>query len=175
MLTHRWLPGNGLRVKTQRAKNFRTLLRRKQSPAKIWKISRNSWKSSVSDIFYLLRNLLKFLLRTVLPRSFQKFSPSGFNPLVLSGLRQYGHPFRGVPTTPEPNTSAKNRDTNGRRIVMIEIGVVWALCRNPQLSELQTYPNLHPLPRVGPPLGCLPQGCANLCWLVPVRGSQKRA
>ena len=43
------------------------------------------------------------------------------------------------------------------------------LCAYAKLfSGLQTYPNLHPLPRVGPPLGCLPRGSANLCRFVPV-------
>ena len=42
-------------------------------------------------------------------------------------------------------------------------------------SGLQTYPNLHPPPRVGPPLGSLPRGGANLCRFAPVRGLQTRA
>ena len=50
--------------KNPEGKNFRQLLRRKQSSAKISKISRNTLESSKSDIFYLLRNLLKYLLRT---------------------------------------------------------------------------------------------------------------
>ena len=54
----------GLQGKNPEGKNFRKLLRRKQSSAKISKISRNTLKSSKSDIFYLLRNLLKYLLRT---------------------------------------------------------------------------------------------------------------
>ena len=37
------------------------------------------------------------------------------------------------------------------------------------VSGLQTCLNLHPPPRVGPPLGCLPGGGANLCRFVPVR------
>ena len=45
-------------------KKFRKLLRRKHSSAKLAKISRNTLKSSKSDIFYLLRNLPKYLLRT---------------------------------------------------------------------------------------------------------------
>ena len=53
-----------LKGKNPEGKNFRKLLRRKQSSAKISKISRNTIKSSKSDIFYLLRNLLKYLLRT---------------------------------------------------------------------------------------------------------------
>ena len=53
-----------LKGKNPEGKNFRKLLRRKQSSAKISKISRNALKSSKSDIFYLLRNLLKYLLRT---------------------------------------------------------------------------------------------------------------
>ena len=39
-------------------------IRRKQSSAKISEISRTTIKTSKSDIFYLLRNLLKYLLRT---------------------------------------------------------------------------------------------------------------
>ena len=48
-----------LKGKNPEGKNFRKLLRRKQSSAKISKISRNTLKSSKSDIFYLLRNLLR--------------------------------------------------------------------------------------------------------------------
>ena len=57
---------NWKRLKGQNpeGKNFRKLLRRKQSSAKISKISRNTIKSSKSDIFYLPRNLLNYLLRT---------------------------------------------------------------------------------------------------------------
>ena len=64
--------GKRLKGKNPEGKNFRTLLRRKQSSAKISKISRYTLKSSKSDIFYLLRNLLKYLLRTFL--SSAKFS-----------------------------------------------------------------------------------------------------
>ena len=53
-----------LKGKNPEGKNFRKLLRRKQSSAKISKISRNTIKSSKNDIFDLLRNLLKYLLRT---------------------------------------------------------------------------------------------------------------
>ena len=53
-------------------KSFRKLLRREQSSAKISKISRNTLKSSKSDIFYLLRNVLKYHLPTFL--SSAKFS-----------------------------------------------------------------------------------------------------
>ena len=68
-----------LKGKYPEAKNFRKLLKRKQSSAKISKISRNTFKSRKSDIFYLLGNLLKYLLRTFyLPRNFQKFLSSGF-------------------------------------------------------------------------------------------------
>ena len=42
-------------------------------------------------------------------------------------------------------------------------------------SSKQTYPNLHPPLRVGPPLGCLPREGANLCRFVPVRSLQTRA
>ena len=53
-----------LKGRNPEGKNFRKLLRRKQSSAKISKISRNTLKSSKSDIFYLLRNLLRYLLGT---------------------------------------------------------------------------------------------------------------
>ena len=53
-----------LKGKNPEGKNFQKLLRTKQSSAKISKISRNTLKTSKSDIFYLLRNLLKYLLRT---------------------------------------------------------------------------------------------------------------
>ena len=43
------------------------------------------------------------------------------------------------------------------------------------ISGLQTYPNLHPPPPVGPSLGCLPRGGANLCRFVPVQSTQTRA
>ena len=42
-------------------------------------------------------------------------------------------------------------------------------------SRLQTYPNLHPPLRVGPPLKYLPGEGANLCRFVPVWTSQTRA
>ena len=71
-----WLKG-----KEPEGKNFRKLLRRPHSSTKISKISRNTLKSSTSDLFYLLKNLLKYLLRTfLLPRSFQKFLSSAFLP-----------------------------------------------------------------------------------------------
>ena len=38
-------------------------------------------------------------------------------------------------------------------------------------SELQTYPNLHPPPRVDPPLGCLPQRVQFCVGLFSVRSS----
>ena len=44
-----------------------------------------------------------------------------------------------------------------------------------RISALQTYPNLQPPLRVGPPLGYLPRGGANLCRFVPVRSLQTRA
>ena len=53
-----------LKGKNPEGKNFRKLLRRKLSSAEISRISRNTIKSSQSDIFYLQRNLLKYLLRT---------------------------------------------------------------------------------------------------------------
>ena len=44
------------------------------------------------------------------------------------------------------------------------------------LSELQTnLPELHPPLPVGPSVGCLPRGGANLGRFVPVRSSQTRA
>ena len=53
------LPGyntwKGLKGKKPEGKNFRKLLRRKQSSAKISKISRNTLKPSESDIVYLLK------------------------------------------------------------------------------------------------------------------------
>ena len=49
-----------LKGKNMEGNNFRKLLRRKQSSAKISRISRNR-----SDIFYLMRNLLKYLPRTI--------------------------------------------------------------------------------------------------------------
>ena len=48
-----------LKGKNPEGKNFRKLLRRKQSSAKISKTSRNTLKSSKSDILYLLRNLVR--------------------------------------------------------------------------------------------------------------------
>ena len=82
-----------LKGRNPEGKNFRKLLRRKQSSAKISKISRNTIKSSKSDIFYLLRNLLKYLLRTFfLPRSFQKFLPFAF---LSSGSFRLGCTPRG--------------------------------------------------------------------------------
>ena len=77
-----------LKGRNTESKNFRKLLRRKQSSAKISKISRNTINSSKSDIFYLLRNLLKYLLRTF--SSSAKFSevfcPLRFYPLALSEI-----------------------------------------------------------------------------------------
>ena len=70
-----------LKGKNPEGKNFRKLLRRKPYSAKISKIFRNTTKSSKNDIFYLLRNLLKYLpRRCFLPRSFQKFLPFAFLP-----------------------------------------------------------------------------------------------
>ena len=83
-MTWKWLKG-----KNPEGKNFWILLRRKQSSAKKSKISRNTLKSTKSDIFSLLQNLLKYLLRTLsffLLRSFQKFCPLRLNPLAPSGL-----------------------------------------------------------------------------------------
>ena len=60
----KWVPfllWKRLKGKTQRVETSGKLLRRKQSSAKISKISRNTLKSNKSDIFYLLRNLLKYL------------------------------------------------------------------------------------------------------------------
>ena len=53
-----------LKGKNPERKNFRKLPRRKQSSAKISKMSRKTLKFSTSDIFYLLRNVLKYLPRT---------------------------------------------------------------------------------------------------------------
>ena len=55
-----------LKAKNPEGKNFRKLLRRKQSSAKVSEISGNTLKSSKSDIVYRLRNLLKYLLRNLL-------------------------------------------------------------------------------------------------------------
>ena len=85
-----------LKGKHPEGKNFRKLLRRKQSSAKISKISRNTLKPSKSDIFYLLRNLLKYLLRTFfLPQSFQKFLPFAFLP--SGSFRATKLPTKNVP------------------------------------------------------------------------------
>ena len=88
-----------LQGKNPEGKSFRKLLRRKQSSAKISKISRNTIKSSKSDIFYLLRNLLKYLLRTFfLPRSFQKFLPFTFLPSgSFRGLKVFGCRLPHIP------------------------------------------------------------------------------
>ena len=88
-------PENGLRVKTQSVKKIRKLLRRKQSSAKISKISGNTFKSIQSDIFYLLRNLLEISSANnfVLPRSFQKFLPFAFLlPSGCEGLTRHRPP-----------------------------------------------------------------------------------
>ena len=70
--------GNWKRLK---GKNFRELLRRKPSSEKISKISRNSLRSNKNNIAYLLRNLMKCLLRTFFFRKvFQKFLPFAFLP-----------------------------------------------------------------------------------------------
>ena len=73
------IPGSGLRIRTQRAKTSENFSGRKQSSAKILKISRSTLKSSRSDIFYFLRNLLKYLLRT-------SFASEVFALCVLPGL-----------------------------------------------------------------------------------------
>ena len=82
-----------LKGKNPEGKDFRKLLRRKQSSAKISKISRNDLKASKSEVFYLLGNLSKYVLRTFfLPRSFQKCLPFAFfSPLGLSDLWLSGH------------------------------------------------------------------------------------
>ena len=81
-----------LKGKNPEGKNFRKLLRRKQPSAKIAKIySKYSKFQCKSDIFNLLRDLLKYLPRTFfLPRSFQNFFPLRFYPLALSDLRNLG-------------------------------------------------------------------------------------
>ena len=91
-------PGLWKRLKgnNPEGKNFRKLLRRKRSSAKSSRISRNTLKSNKNDIFYLLWNPLKYLLRTFfLPRSFQKFLPFAFLPSgpfrVLACFRPFLH------------------------------------------------------------------------------------
>ena len=71
-----------LKGKNPEGKNFRKLLRRKQSSAKISKISRNTIKSSKSDIFYLLRKSSEISSANCffLLRSLQKFLPFAFLP-----------------------------------------------------------------------------------------------
>ena len=69
-----------LKGKNPEGKHFRKLLRRKQSSAKISKISRNTLKSSKSEIFYLLSILLKVCEHAFLPRSFQMFLAFAFLP-----------------------------------------------------------------------------------------------
>ena len=63
--------GNG--GKNPEGKNFRKLLRRKQSSTKISNISRNTIKSSKSEIWEIFWNI--FCEHFFLPRSFQKFLP----------------------------------------------------------------------------------------------------
>ena len=67
-----------LKGKNPEGKNFRKLLRRKQSSAKISKISRNTIKSSKSEIWEIFWNI--FCEHFFLPRSFQKFLPFVFLP-----------------------------------------------------------------------------------------------
>ena len=68
-----------LKGKNPEGKTFQRLLRRKQSSTKISKMSRNYLRSSQSDIFHLLRNLLEYLLQTFfLPRSFQMYLTFAF-------------------------------------------------------------------------------------------------
>ena len=50
----------------------------------------------------------------------------------------------------------------------------WSCSGRENFRELQTYLNLHPSLPVGPSLGCLPQGGANLCRFVPIRSSRTR-
>ena len=65
--------------KSPEDKNFQKLLRRKLTCRKDFEDIQTYSKSSESDIFYLLRSLLKYLLRTFfLPQSFQKFLPFAF-------------------------------------------------------------------------------------------------
>ena len=75
-----------LKGKNREGKNSRKPLRRKQSSTKISRISRNTLKSSKSDIVYLLRNLLKYLLRTFFffREVFRSFCPLRFYPIALS-------------------------------------------------------------------------------------------
>ena len=80
-----------LKDKNPEGANFRNLLRRKQSAAKISKTCRHTLNPNKSDIIYLLRNLLKYLPQTsFLSRSFQKFLLFAFCPLALFGL--WRHP-----------------------------------------------------------------------------------
>ena len=74
-------------MKNPEGKNFQKLLRRKQSSAKISKISRNTIKSSKDDIFCHLKIFLKYLLRTFFSSRavFKSFYPLSFHPLALSG------------------------------------------------------------------------------------------
>ena len=83
---HSW---KRLKGQNPERKNLRKLLRRKQSSAKIPKISRITLTSSKkSDIFYLLRNLPKYLLRTIFffREVFRSFYPLRFYPLALFGI-----------------------------------------------------------------------------------------
>ena len=73
-----------LKAENPEGKNFRKLLRRKQSSAKISKISRNTLKASESDIFYLMKHLLKYLLRTFCRAIFRSFCSLHLYPLALS-------------------------------------------------------------------------------------------
>ena len=75
-----------LKGKNPEGKNFRKHLRRKLWSAKISKIARNTLKSSQSDIFDLLRNLLKYLLRFFFREIFRSFRPLHFDPLALSNV-----------------------------------------------------------------------------------------
>ena len=74
--------------------------------------------------------------------------------------------LQGYFSRPSKNTLQNKHQTDISKVI---------LPRRVIFSGLQTYPNLHPPPRVGPPLGCLPRGGANLCRFVPVRSLQRRA
>ena len=107
-----------LKGKNPEGKNFRELLRRKQSSAKISKISRNTLKSSEGDLFYLLRNLLKYLLRTFfLPRSFWEklnrgVSKPGCFPLFSGMVQIVSRTLSGLFLVGADNRLRKRKRTN---------------------------------------------------------------
>ena len=99
-----------LKGKNPEGKNFRKLLRRKQSSAKISKISRNTLKSSKSEIWETFWNI--FCEHFFLPRSFQKFLPFAFLPsgsfrTKLESKRRWRFRLEVGKTTPKINTIAQ--------------------------------------------------------------------